>query len=260
MFGPIDLETLEPAALPTLLALWGPVRLHVESRGLCPAHGVGFGPGAGTRASGDGCGASALGQQRPSQALVAGRKATCCCAGSSGGAGRAGTLPDPTALSQAGLVGAAGCRAGGAAASVELWAPLHARYPAPAPRAVGRAWAALAGAPVAYALPAPLVLARCGGGSQTTRAGPPGDTGPGLPGQDLGACQAGNGSGGERACQVGDGRWEAVTADAAGGGGGAAVEWVVPSGNPAHEGFVAAATSAAFLLASALVVRAACLQ
>ncbi len=183
-----------------------------------------------------------------------------------------GTAPSRTAA------GARPCLCEDATLTLSIEAPLHARHAAPQPAAGGRGWLALAGKPVVYALPAPRVLLRCApaqveGRPAAVGAPAPAAAGmPGMPGRcqgglgagswDSGAGAAGDGGAGAAGdgggCGGGDGRWRAVEGD--GIGGAAQAAWQVPAGNAAHAAFAAATTAAAFGLASALIVHAACMH
>jgi len=158
------------------------------------------------------------------------------------------------------------CLGEDAALTLSLEAPLHARHAAPQPAARGRGWPALAGEPVVYALQAPRVLLRCMPAQAQAR--PAAEAAPaaaGMPGRCQGGLGAGSWGGGAGAAGDGggrgggDGRWRAV-GGAGGAGGAAQAAWQVPAGNAAHAAFAAATTAAAFGLASALIVRAACMH
>jgi hypothetical protein len=167
--------------------------------------------------------------------------------------------------------GAGPCLGEGATLAMSLEAPLHARHAAPQPAAGGRGWLALAGEPVVYALPAPRVLLRCMLAQAQGRhaaVGAPAPAAAGMPGMP-GRCQNGLGTGGwdggagaagdSGESGSGDGRWQTV-GGACGAGGAAQASWQVPAGNAADAAFAAATTAVAFGLASALIVRAACMH
>ena len=294
MFGPVDLEALEPHASPTVMALWGPVETypHPKSTEPCPASHV--------RADGgDTCPSkrsAAAGPEGFLEGCTAGRcSAGCAVEGAGDGAADrrqqvtdAGQSSDSSGRRQAGSCGDAGCSPGGLGAAcaahgnrsaaalrqalcsgattvaLRLQAPLHARYAAPRLPADGSGWASFAGEPATYVLAPPLVLARCQSTNSVGIAAEGHASGPSREAEWTGdACGSQVGGGGgvalHGACGpptgLGSSQWEVVRA--LDGAGAAEARWRVPTGNPAHEGFVAVVTAAAFLLAAAAMVRAA---
>ena len=292
VFGPVDLEALEPHASPTVLALWGPAepcpagQARAGSVGVPPsgrpaaASPQGFRGGCnagrcspGCAAQGPGIGAAGMRQHvcdasesddgSSSRQFGSCRGAACCH--------RAALHPAPGNRSAAASLQAA-C-SGAVTMALRLQAPLHARYAAPRLPADGSGWASFAGEPAAYVLPAPLVLARLGRrcqGKSTNSVDSVAESHPWGPGawsreaawteSDSSSCRGRGGVAASRGpcgppAGLGPSRWEVVRALQ--GAGPAEARWHVPTGNPAHESFVAAATAAAFLLAGALIVRAA---
>ena len=288
VFGPVDLEALEPHASPTVMALWGPVETYPEPAGPCPASHA--------RADGVGtCSSERLAAADP-EGVVEGCEGGRCSGGYAGeragdGAAdqrhhvsHAGQSSGSSGRSRAGSCGNSAYGPGGPGAAcaapgncsarhqapcsgavmvgLRLQAPLHARYTAPRLPADGTGWASFSGEPATYMLPPPLVLARCqspdlvdtaaeGHASSICRDAA-------WTGDECGSEGGGSGLAAVRgACGppagLRRGRWEVVRA--LDGAGAAEARWRVPTGNPAHEGFVSLVTAAAFLLAAAAMVR-----
>ena len=288
VFGPVDLEALEPQASPTVVALWGPAEPYVNPMEPCPACQAradgpcGRSAAASPQASREGCeagrhgmgcvagGPGACAAHRRRRDTGAGQSIESSGGGQAGPCGAAACCPvspaaaaacTATGNSSAAVPGEAPC-SGAATVALRLQAPLHARYAAPRLPADGSGWAFFAGEPATYVLLAPLVLMRCRSTSLVDCAaeGPKHGREPAWAGEDS---SSGEGRAGgaalRRACgpsaRLGPGRWE--VAPALDGAGAAEARWRVPTGNPAHEGFVAAVTAAAFVLAAAVMVRAA---
>ena len=290
VFGPVDLEALEPHASPTVMALWGPVETYPDPTEPCSAS-LAQADGGDTCPSGRAAAAAPEGFE---EGCNVGR-CSAGCAGERAGDGaadqrhhvsHAGQSSGSSGRRRAGSCGnaaygpgsrSAACAApgncsarhqapcsGATTVGLRLQAPLHARYAAPRLPADGSGWASFSGEPATYMLPPPLVLARCqspdlvdtaaeGHASSISRdAAWTGDEcGSQGGGSGLAALR---GAGGPPTGLV-YGRWEVVRA--LNGAGAAEARWRVPTGNPAHEGFVAVVTAAAFLLAAAAMVRAA---
>lgn len=282
VFGPMDLEALEPHASPTVMALWGPVEpyfnptepstgCHARADGvyLCPsersaaAAPEGFVEDCNAGRCGAGCAGG--GPARAGCAIAAdgcphapdtGQSSDSC---SPRGSGAACAAP----CNRSAAVSREAPCSGAATVALRVQAPLHARYAAPRLPADGSGWASFAGEPATYVLPPPLVLARCQGMGLVDSAAEGHLSGPSRraawTGDDCDSQGAGGGSAALRgACGaptgLGPSRWKVVRA--LGGAGAAEARWHVPTGNPAHEGFVSMVSAAAFLLASAAMVRA----
>lgn len=295
MFGPVDLEALEPHASPTVMALWGPVATYPDPTEPCPASHA-RADGADTCPSGrwHHLGAAAAAPEGFTQGCSAGRCSAGCAAEGAGDgtadrrphASDAGQSSDSSGRRCASSCGDAGCSSGpgaacaapgnrsaaaprhapccGAAmAALRVQAPLHARYAAPRLPADGSGWASFAGEPATYVLPPPLVLARCQSAAHVVYSAAERHTS--AQGREQPACAgkgSGSGEGGDDSAALrgacgpsARSGWEVVRSQS--GAGAAEARWRVPTGNPAHEGFVSVVTDAAFLLAAAAMVRAA---